>query len=33
MKSDVEIKQKSWAEAQVTLEHIMKLPGVSDQQD
>ena len=30
MKSEVEIKQKNWSEAQTTLEHIMKLPGVEN---
>lgn len=28
MKSEVEIKQSNWAEAQGTLEHVLKLPQV-----
>jgi hypothetical protein len=30
MKSEVEIKQENWAEAQATLEHVLKLPQVQD---
>jgi hypothetical protein len=30
MKSEVEMKAKSWDEAKLTLEHVMKLPIVQD---